>query len=65
MIKRPPIMMAVLFTASVLLTSCYGVHKCCWMREQKQNIEKVEGIRTKKQDGITISIGGLIRIESF
>ena len=50
MIKRPPIMMAVLFTASVLLSSCYSYTSVVG-EGAKANIEKVEGLnkKTKQQ----------------
>lgn len=62
MIKRPPIMMAVLFTASVLLSSCYSYTSVVG-EGAKANIEKVEGLN-KKTKWNHYSIGGLIRIKA-
>jgi len=63
MIKRPPIMMAVLFTVSVLLTSCYGYTSV--VNEGAKGIEKnkVKG-KNKKTRWNHYMIGGLIKIET-
>ena len=63
MIKRPPIMMAVLFTLSVLLTSCYGYTSV--VNEGAKGIEKnkVKG-KNKKTRWNHYMIGGLIKIET-
>ena len=62
MIKRPPIMMAVLFTASVLLSSCYSYTSVVG-EGAKADIEKVKGLN-KKTKWNHYSIGGLIRIKA-
>ena len=55
-------MMAVLFTASVLLSSCYSYTSVVG-EGAKANIEKVEGLN-KKTKWNHYSIGGLIRIKA-
>ena len=62
MIKRPPIMMAVLFTVSVLLTSCYG-YTSVVNEGAKADTEKVKG-KNKKTRWNHYMIGGLIKIET-
>ena len=62
MIKRPPIMMTVLFTASVLLSSCYSYTSVVG-EGAKADTEKVKG-ENKKTKWNHYAIGGLIRIKA-
>ena len=62
MIKSTTKMMTVLFTASVLLTSCYG-YTSVVNEGAKAETEKVKG-KNKKTRWNHYMIGGLIKIET-